>query len=77
MAQYQIEVLDNSKQKWDIPSYVNIGSDESCAVCLSTPFLEPRHARLEVKDIDFSLLLIVIEGEFGLKGVVCSYQRIT
>ena len=55
MAQYQIEVLDNSKQKWDIPSYVNIGSDESCAVCLSTPFLEPRHARLEVKDTHLTI----------------------
>lgn len=50
MNQFQIEILDGSNQKWDIANYSNIGSDSSCGVQVSNPYLEPRHARIEVKD---------------------------
>lgn len=50
MAQYQIEILDNTKQRWTIADYANIGSEDSCSINIPTPFIEPRHARLEIRD---------------------------
>ncbi len=50
MAHFQIELLDNTKQTWEIGDYCNIGSDSTCAVQTSSLAVEPRHARLETKD---------------------------
>lgn len=55
MAQFQIELLDNSKQTWEITDYCNIGSDSTCVIQTMNPAVEARHARLEAKE---TLLLI-------------------
>ncbi|MBC7742036.1 MAG: sigma 54-interacting transcriptional regulator [Bdellovibrionaceae bacterium] len=50
MAQFQIELLDNSKQIWEVSEYSNIGSDSTCAIQLGEVNVEARHARLEAKE---------------------------
>ena len=50
MAQYQIELLDSTNQKWDIADYANIGSDSTCSIQIQAEDAEARHARLEIKE---------------------------
>ena len=50
MAQFQIELLDNSKQKWEISEYANIGTDSTCAIQVQSADVENRHARLEIRN---------------------------
>ncbi len=50
MANFQIELLDETKQKWIITEYANFGSDSACAIQITGPEIAARHARLELKD---------------------------
>ncbi len=50
MAQFQIELLDNTKQIWDLTEYCNIGSDSTCRIQMNSPEVEARHARLEANE---------------------------
>jgi DNA-binding NtrC family response regulator len=50
MPQFQIELLDNTKQIWDLADYCNVGSDSTCRIQLTLPDVEARHARLEVTE---------------------------
>lgn len=49
MAQFTIELLDGSDQKWDLQEYLNIGKDSSCSVQVFDSYMSDRHARLESK----------------------------
>ncbi len=50
MSQFQIELLDNSNQKWSIDEYVNIGTDSTCSVQIQSEKADARHARLETRE---------------------------
>jgi DNA-binding NtrC family response regulator len=50
MSQFQIELLDNMNQKWEVKDYANIGTDSTCTVQVVAGQVDPRHARLEIKD---------------------------
>ncbi|OFZ30386.1 MAG: transcriptional regulator [Bdellovibrionales bacterium RIFCSPHIGHO2_01_FULL_40_29] len=50
MAQFQIELMDGSEQKWEISDYINIGKDNTCGVQIFDPHANDRHARLENRD---------------------------
>lgn len=55
MAQYQIEILDNSKQRWEVTDYSNIGVDSTCTIQVNGPQIEARHARLEIREGKFMI----------------------
>lgn len=47
---YVIELQDGSQKRWDIETYVNIGSDSNCSIHVQMPDVSARHFRLEVKN---------------------------
>lgn len=49
MAQFSIELMDGSDQRWDLQEYLNIGKDNSCSVQVFDSYMSDRHARLEAK----------------------------
>lgn len=50
METFQIELLDNTKQKWTVTEYANLGSDSTCQIQADGLYVDPRHARVEVKN---------------------------
>lgn len=49
MKVYQVELLDGSKQKWEITDYVTIGKDDSCQIQANGLTISDRHVRIEKK----------------------------
>lgn len=51
MAQFSIELMDGSDQRWDLEEYLNIGKDSTCTVQVFDSYMSERHARLETKGL--------------------------
>lgn len=50
MENFQIELLDNSKQRWEITDYLTIGRASTCQIQISAVGIDDRHARIEKKN---------------------------
>lgn len=49
LAQFSIELMDGTDQRWDLQDYLNIGKDNTCTVQVFDSYMSERHARLEAK----------------------------
>ncbi len=65
MTKYKIELLDFTKQAWNLEEFAYIGSDSNCKIFLEGDQIADRHARLEVKTDQ--LLIKDLRAENGTK----------
>lgn len=47
---FQIQIMNETQQKWLIQDYVLIGTDSTCHIQLTGSQISARHAKLEIKD---------------------------